>query len=211
MSDQTVTPVHPLEFQWTLYYKPPHQPTANLKQNWMAAFKPLYSFKTLEEFFQFWIILLLSLHFFRLSSHVLRPIFLPLRTNYYLFKEDILPAWEDPKNVGGGSLTICFMYTPLAEHSEFIFMTISLLLLGNTIPNMQTICGLCYSKSKEEIELWISSEGNSDVLQRFLMTELSVCTPVTGFPLTNSYFRWTPHVMKKWDFKQYSFFLSHLL
>lgn len=44
--------------------------------------------------------------FWGLYNTIVPPSTLPLKSNYYLFKDGIIPAWEDPKNKNGGKWSI---------------------------------------------------------------------------------------------------------
>jgi translation initiation factor 4E len=42
----------------------------------------------------------------RLYNNIIPPSQLPQKANYYLFKEGIIPAWEDEANKNGGKWSI---------------------------------------------------------------------------------------------------------
>jgi translation initiation factor 4E len=42
----------------------------------------------------------------RLYNNIVEPSKLPQKANYYLFKESIIPAWEDAANKDGGKWSI---------------------------------------------------------------------------------------------------------
>ena len=116
-----------------------------------------------------------------------------MRSTYYIFRDSILPAWEDPNNVGGGALIITLKFTELAEQSEFVFMSILLLIIGNTIPQTEEICGVCYSKTKEEIEIWLSANCDYGELEQHLLESLSFLGTLFKSTLSSNSFQYKAH------------------
>ncbi|CAG7847838.1 SubName: Full=Related to translation initiation factor eIF-4E {ECO:0000313/EMBL:CCA77871.1} [Serendipita indica DSM 11827] len=102
---------HPLYSSWTLWFDSPSTkgrtggtgtpgtpstavpPTPSAAQGWMEDIKKVISFESVEEFWG-------------LYNNIVAPSALPQKANYYLFKEDIIPAWEDPANKDGGKWSI---------------------------------------------------------------------------------------------------------
>jgi len=109
---------HPLYSSWTLWFDSPATKGRNLPQTpsasfpqtpstptpaaaaaaaasggWMDDIKRVISFDSVEEFW--------GLH-----NNIVPPSHLPPKANYYLFKEGIIPAWEDEANKNGGKWSI---------------------------------------------------------------------------------------------------------
>lgn len=105
---------HPLYSAWTLWFDSPatkgrnlpqtpstalpltplpQTPSAAAAQGWMEDIKRVISFDSVEEFWG-------------LYNHIVPPSQLPQKANYYLFKEGIIPAWEDEANKNGGKWSI---------------------------------------------------------------------------------------------------------
>jgi len=105
---------HPLFSPWTLWFDSPATKGRNLPQTpmssfpqtpvpqtpgglaaqgWMEDIKRVISFDSVEEFW--------GLH-----NNIVPPSQLPQKANYYLFKEGIIPAWEDEANKNGGKWSI---------------------------------------------------------------------------------------------------------
>ncbi|KAG0708926.1 eukaryotic translation initiation factor 4E class I [Suillus ampliporus] len=105
---------HPLYSPWTLWFDSPatkgrnlpqtpvssfpqtpvpQTPSAAAAQGWMEDIKRVVSFDSVEEFWG-------------LYNHIVPPSQLPQKANYYLFKEGIIPAWEDEANRLGGKWSI---------------------------------------------------------------------------------------------------------
>jgi len=105
---------HPLYSPWTLWFDSPMTKGRNLPQTpvtafpqtpvpqtpgvaaaqgWMEDIKRVISFDSVEEFWG-------------LYNNIVPPSQLPQKANYYLFKEGIIPAWEDEANKNGGKWSI---------------------------------------------------------------------------------------------------------
>ncbi|KAH8835896.1 eukaryotic translation initiation factor 4E class I [Flagelloscypha sp. PMI_526] len=105
---------HPLYSPWTLWFDSPATKGRNLPQTpmtaypqtplpqtpnvaaaqgWMEDIKRVISFDSVEEFWG-------------LYNNIVPPSQLPQKANYYLFKEGIIPAWEDEANKLGGKWSI---------------------------------------------------------------------------------------------------------
>lgn len=101
---------HPLYSSWTLWFDSPSTKGRNLPATpatpipptpgghgggWMDDIKKVISFDSVEEFWG-------------LYNNIVPPSQLPPKANYYLFKEGIIPAWEDDANKHGGKWSIQF-------------------------------------------------------------------------------------------------------
>lgn len=105
---------HPLFSAWTLWFDSPSTKGRNLPQTpmsafpqtpgaqtpgaaaatgWMEDIKRVINFDSVEEFWG-------------LYNNIIPPSQLPQKANYYLFKEGIIPAWEDEANKHGGKWSI---------------------------------------------------------------------------------------------------------
>jgi len=96
---------HPLFSTWTLYFDSPQSKllpktpssapaTPQIAHGgWMDDIRKIVSFESVEEFWG-------------LYNNIVPPSQLPGKSNYYLFKDGIMPAWEDPENKNGGKWSI---------------------------------------------------------------------------------------------------------
>ncbi|EIN13685.1 eukaryotic translation initiation factor 4E [Punctularia strigosozonata HHB-11173 SS5] len=104
---------HPLYSPWTLWFdspatkgrnlpqtpslsafpSTPHPATPGAAMGWMEDIKRVISFDSVEEFWG-------------LYNNIVPPSQLPQKANYYLFKDGIIPAWEDDANKNGGKWSI---------------------------------------------------------------------------------------------------------
>lgn len=89
---------HPLYNNWTLWFDNPSAKGLSNgkgggKDSWGEDLNKVVDFDSVEEFWG-------------LYSNIIPPTALPAKANYYLFKEGIKPAWEDPANSDGGKWSI---------------------------------------------------------------------------------------------------------
>jgi len=100
---------HPLYSSWTLWFDSPSTkgrsgmgtpgtpstavPPTPSGQGWMDDIKKVIRIESVEEFWG-------------LYNNIIEPSKLPQKANYYLFKESIIPAWEDAANKDGGKWSI---------------------------------------------------------------------------------------------------------
>lgn len=88
---------HPLYNVWTLWFDNPSHKSASAakgsKDSWGEDLNKVVTFDSVEEFWG-------------LYNNIIPPSDLPQKANYYLFKEGIKPAWEDPANANGGKWSI---------------------------------------------------------------------------------------------------------
>jgi len=105
---------HPLFSAWTLWFDSPATKGRNLPQTpmtafpqtpslqtpsgaavmgWMEDIRRVINFDSVEEFWG-------------LYNNIVPPSALPQKANYYLFKDGIIPAWEDEANKNGGKWSI---------------------------------------------------------------------------------------------------------
>jgi translation initiation factor 4E len=141
--EQTRTPLHG---RWTLWFDNPRfAPAGSL---WKDNLKKCGSFDSLEAFW-------------RVYNNVKPPSQLSLNSNYHIFREGILPTWEDPVNTEGGK----FVYTIPKKISKtgvcdesWMFTVLSI--IGETLDlDGDQVVGAVVSirKAQDRIALWIKS------------------------------------------------------
>jgi len=183
---------HPLYSPWTLWFDSPATKGRNLPQTpisgfpqtpvpqtpgasaalgWMEDIKRVISFDSVEEFWG-------------LYNNIIPPSQLPQKANYYLFKEGIIPAWEDEANKNGGKWSIqlpkdknranvdkMWLYTMLAAIGETFdpFLT-----SGEETSPQSLITGVIVSTRPQfyRLSIWTrlapSSSGTEDEQDRML-------------------------------------------
>ncbi|KAF5311824.1 hypothetical protein D9619_003203 [Psilocybe cf. subviscida] len=171
---------HPLYSPWTLWFDSPATKGRNLPQTpisafpqtplpqtpgvasggWMDDIKRVISFDSVEEFWG-------------LYNNIIPPSQLPQKANYYLFKEGIIPAWEDEANKSGGKWSIqlpkdknranvdkMWLYTMLAAIGETFDPTPALATGGST----SLITGVIVSTRPQfyRLSIWTRLAPTSD-------------------------------------------------
>ncbi|KAJ7597101.1 eukaryotic translation initiation factor 4E class I [Mycena floridula] len=139
---------HPLYSPWTLWFDSPATKGRNLPQTpvsafpqtpgipqtpgvaaaqgWMEDIKRVISFDSVEEFWG-------------LYNNIVPPSSLPQKANYYLFKEGIIPAWEDEANKLGGKWSIQLPKDKNRSHVDKMWLYTMLAAIGETFDPSLTI------------------------------------------------------------------------
>ncbi|KAJ3813728.1 eukaryotic translation initiation factor 4E class I [Lentinula lateritia] len=141
---------HPLYSPWTLWFDSPMTKNRNLPQTpisavpqtpgplpqtpgvaaaqgWMEDIKRVISFDSVEEFWG-------------LYNNIVPPSALPQKANYYLFKEGIIPAWEDEANKNGGKWSIQLPKDKNKPHVDKMWLYTMLAAIGETFdPSLTTL------------------------------------------------------------------------
>jgi len=136
---------HPLYSPWTLWFDSPATKGRNLPQTpvsafpqtpqtpgvaaaqgWMEDIKRVISFDSVEEFWG-------------LYNNIIPPSQLPQKANYYLFKEGIIPAWEDEANKNGGKWSIQLPKDKNRNHVDKMWLYTMLAAIGETFDPSPTL------------------------------------------------------------------------
>ena len=132
-----------------------------------------------------------------MCASIPRPAFQPHKSILYFFRENIMPAWEDPANKGGGSLSLDLRNVDYSPFSELLFMSISLLIIGNTLPKAYVINGVSFNKGNESIDLWVNAQVQKKELINSLVNMLNpILETYHGSPLTKDMFSFHLHAIK---------------
>ncbi|KAH7104146.1 eukaryotic translation initiation factor 4E [Auriculariales sp. MPI-PUGE-AT-0066] len=131
---------HPLYSSWTLWFDSPSTKGRNLPQTpatpsvaapfppatpgghgggWMDDIKKVITFDSVEEFWG-------------LYNNIVPPSQLPQKANYYLFKEGIIPAWEDDANKLGGKWSVQFPKDKNRANIDKMWLYTMLAAIGET-------------------------------------------------------------------------------
>lgn len=142
---------HPLNTKWTLWYT---KPPVDKSESWSDLLRPVTAFETVEEFW--------AIH-----NAIPKPRYLPFKSDYHLFRNDIRPEWEDPTNAQGGKWTHQFWgKTPDIDD---LWMRALLAVIGETIDEDDSeINGVVINirKSAYKIAIWTKSADNKEALTR---------------------------------------------
>jgi len=125
-----------LEDPWTIWY---YNDWRNMKK--------IFTFRTVAEFWGCW-------------HHCLKLDHWPNHTNIAIFRGDIRPTWEDPKNREGGRWIACLE----RKSSSHIWLCLLLRLIGNTIPdNVGAVgCLVNLRMAGDRLSFWTSPDVVDD-------------------------------------------------
>jgi len=142
---------HPLAHSWTMWYDSPN--TTN-NMDWKLSVKKIVSFSSVEDF---WC----------LFNNLVKPSGLPIKGNYHLFKEGIMPAWEDPINKNGGKWVIEFERKQ-ADILDQVWLYTALALIGEQFEDMNDISGAVIScrRQRNRLALWTKSAMEDQTQKR---------------------------------------------
>ncbi|KAI3731764.1 hypothetical protein L1987_62953 [Smallanthus sonchifolius] len=139
----TAVAQHPLEHSWTFWFD---NPSARSKQDaWGSSLRSIYTFSTVEEFWS-------------LYNNIHRPSKLAVGIDFYCFKNNIEPKWEDPVCANGGKWTVIFQ----KSKSDTCWLYTLLAMIGEQFDHGDDICGAVVNvrKSQEKISIWTKNAAN---------------------------------------------------
>lgn len=144
--------IHPLEHQWSFWYLKNQQ-----GKDWQENLMKLATFSYVEEFWA-------------LFNHLRVASRLPPSCDYMLFKNSILPCWEDPQNSGGGRWVLYFSKTEQVYLNLDVCWLASMLALigGQYAQDTNYVNGVVLSarKSCDRIALWTSVHHDQRLIFR---------------------------------------------
>ncbi|CAG9313905.1 unnamed protein product [Blepharisma stoltei] len=138
---------HDLEYPWDFYVTRNKKKTNKQKitlKAWEERLKKINTFKTVEDFWHVY-------------NNIKVPTDIKGRGDYFLFREGILPEWEDPRNAQGGAWSF------KTEHLEKIneqWLNSELALIGCQFLDLSPhICGaeLSVRVNRFRIAIWTDS------------------------------------------------------
>jgi len=155
--DRPLVAKHKLHRAWTMWYDAP-VPGAKPDPNasWHDKVKKIVSFRYVEDFWS-------------LFNNLMAPSKLAVQSNYHLFKEGVMPAWEDPVNKSGGKWALQ-LGTQEREKKllDEIWMNAILDIIGENFEDMEDICGIVLSlrKSRNRVSLWTKTSKDAAIQKR---------------------------------------------
>ncbi|GAA5865335.1 hypothetical protein JCM8547_005058 [Rhodosporidiobolus lusitaniae] len=108
---------HPLYSPWTLWFDSASK--QDKAKSWDDALSKVVSFQSVEDFWG-------------LYNNIIPPSLLSANSNYYLFKEGIKPAWEDPANAQGGKWSVQLPRGKYTEQIDAYWLYTMLAAIGET-------------------------------------------------------------------------------
>ncbi|KAJ0236829.1 Eukaryotic translation initiation factor 4E-1 [Hirschfeldia incana] len=134
---------HPLEHSWTFWFD---NPSLKSKQTtWGGSLRSVFTFSTVEEFWS-------------LYNNMRHPSKLTNGADFYCFKHNIEPKWEDPICANGGKWTMNFS----REKSDKFWLYTLLALIGEQFDHGDEICGAVVNvrAKQERISIWTKNASN---------------------------------------------------
>lgn len=142
---------HFLEHKWTLWFDNPSG--KQTVQKFGQGLRSIFTFETVEDF---WC----------LYNNIKAPSLLSPSATYFLFKDGIVPKWEDPRNAQGGCWTANVPKTANSKQTLDQWWLHSVLAcIGEQYAEGDEICGVCVNirGQKDRIELWTKTASNEAV------------------------------------------------
>lgn len=148
-AEQEAVKKHPLQFRWVLWHD--HARSKQTIKNWDANLNKIATFDTVEDFWA-------------LFNNILEPSRLDVGSAYHLFKEGIMPKWEDPANDKGGKWVMQSSSQRRGKMFDGIWITTVMTLIGEGFDAEQSddICGIVCNvrKSNDKISIWTKTAMN---------------------------------------------------
>lgn len=136
---------HPLEHSWTFWFD---NPFAKSKQAaWGSSIRSIHTFSTVEDFWS-------------LYNNIRHPSKLDVGADFYCFKSNIEPKWEDPICANGGKWTI----NCARGKSDTFWLYTLLAMIGEQFDYGDEICGVVVNVrgKQERIALWTKNAYNEN-------------------------------------------------
>jgi len=128
-------------------------------------------------------------------SHLIQPNNLTSNDNsaqidYYMFKENIRPMWEDEANSKGGKWILHIKKGLASKYWEDLLMSV----IGEQFPNGDEICGVVVSVRclEDIISVWNRNAENKNAVRDTLKSVLALPQP-PGTPSSNSLWEYKAH------------------
>jgi len=137
---------HPLQYSWSWWYDNPQKKGSQQQtkaSDWQAQLKKIYTFDTVEDFWCLW-------------NNIKAANELSIGSNYHVFKDEILPMWEDNTNKQGGKWIVQVKNTRSNTDLNQLWMWGVLACIGNSFEDEEEVCGIVMSRRKgaDKISLW---------------------------------------------------------
>ncbi|KAG2378247.1 hypothetical protein C9374_008390 [Naegleria lovaniensis] len=140
--DEESVEKHFLENSWTLWY---HNPQAKLnEQNYSQFFSEVYTFSDVETFWS-------------VFNHIRGPSDIATGTTYFLLKEGIKPAWEDPQCINGGEWV--YSFPRKFNSADQYWLDLVMFCVGECFTYSENLLGCCVANRKNQIRinLWVNT------------------------------------------------------
>lgn len=136
---------HVLKHSWKIYYRAP----ANKYTDYEKSIIEVGSFPTVEGFWKIYV-------------HLKAPSFLPIVSDYHIFKEKIRPVWEDEYNKNGGKWIIRLKKGVADRYWENLLLA----MIGDQFMEAnEEVCGAVLSVrgGEDVLSVWTQKDGGKNV------------------------------------------------
>ncbi|KAK9706892.1 hypothetical protein RND81_07G159000 [Saponaria officinalis] len=136
---------HPLEYSWTFWFDSPAAKAKAKPDEWGTSNCSIYTFSTVE-------------HFWSLYNNINHPSKLAVGSDFYCFKSNIEPKWEDPICTNGGKWTVSYQ----RGKSDTSWLYTLLAMIGEQFDHGDEICGAVVNvrAKQDKISLWTKDAAN---------------------------------------------------
>lgn len=143
---------HPLQFRWVLWHD--HAKSKQNAKSWDANLNKIATFDTVEDFWA-------------LFNNILEPSRLDIGSAYHLFKEGIMPKWEDPANDKGGKWVMQNSASRRGPQFDAVWINTVLTVIGEGFEADQSddICGIVCNirRANDKISIWTKNAMNQEL------------------------------------------------
>jgi len=138
---------HPLQNKWTLWF------FKNEKgKQWKDNCRPVTTFNTVEDFWAIY-------------NHIQLPSKLPTGCDFMLFKDGIVPEWEDDRNRNGGRWLLTTDKKKRSADLDRIWLETLLCLIGEAFDDAsEDICGAWVQirQKNDKVAIWTGDADNQN-------------------------------------------------
>ena len=172
---------HPLQTGWSLWFD--SHSSIKSSSNWSNHIKCVYTFNFVEDFWSLY-------HNIKPASE------LATGTDYNIFREGIEPAWEAPKNVGGGKWMVSLPPKQRATLLDNRWMYTLLACVGEQLEEPETevgiVCGTVLSvrKQADRLAVWTRAATEEQIMAVGRRFQLALAEHTKGDQITFNYY---PH------------------
>lgn len=166
---------YPLRHEWAFWHER-NKPDASESQ-WEDQLKQMAQISTVQSFWQVY------------NNTPFTT--LPLRDSLHLFKKNVKPVWEDPRNKNGGAWT--FRITK--AHSDEVWKEVLMMAIGETLQEIvekgDDICGVSFSVrfNSHLIMIWNRDGNNQNSIDAILNKALDFLPASLRPPPQNYYYK----------------------
>eukprot|EP00754_Rhynchopus_humris_P018433 Rhum_TRINITY_DN14601_c15_g1::Rhum_TRINITY_DN14601_c15_g1_i1::g.104898::m.104898/K03259/EIF4E; translation initiation factor 4E len=136
---------HDLLTSWTLWYRSSTSvnPSASTANDWKNALKQVFTINDVETFWG-------------VFNNIKSPTAITKGSTYYLFRDGVQPAWEDPVCAKGGEWKVWAPPGRQRADLDMLWVVLTLQLIGEQFANSEDVCGIAVETraKSDRFSLW---------------------------------------------------------